>query len=140
MGKSDHGTTIEVYCDNMAAVSVFQSGRGKNKVILHAARAIWMVQAVFQVHLVFSHIPGLHNELADVLSRMSESTTIALKANQIVSALGLSWIQPSTDTLDTVYPLLLCSSACGGKGAGEATKRPGGLGRMRTGRRRCRLG
>ena len=68
IGPSDRGSTVAVLCDNMPAVQVFQSGRGKNHVILEAARAAWMVQALYQVNIVFHHIPGHLNTLADVLS------------------------------------------------------------------------
>ena len=90
--------------------STFQSGRGKNPVLLHAARSVQMVQALYQVQLDFSHIPGSHNELADVLSRTSTSHTMADRAHCLVTDIGLLWVYPNTDILDTVYPLLLCRS------------------------------
>ena len=53
----------------MPAVSVLRSGRGHNQVILQAARVAWTVQALFQVKIVYEHIPGHLNTLADALSR-----------------------------------------------------------------------
>ena len=33
IGEQDRGSCVRVYCDNMASVSVFQSGRGKSPVL-----------------------------------------------------------------------------------------------------------
>ena len=116
VGEEDRGSCIRVFCDNMAAVNVFQSGRGKNPVILHAARAVWMVQALYQVHIIFSHIPGSHNELADVLSRASKSPIMKQRANNLVAAYGLCWVHPCTDSLDDVLKIMYCRSGAAAPG------------------------
>ena len=56
------GKTVKVLCDNLPTVSVLQS-------VLEAARQAWMVQAIFQVSIIYEHIPGRLNTLADTLSR-----------------------------------------------------------------------
>ena len=125
IGESDRGTCVRIFCDNLASVSVFQSGRGKNPVILHAARALWMVQAVYQVHIIFSHIPGSHNDLADTLSRASTSITMCNKAHELVQACGLIWTQPRLDVIDSVRSILLCRSGASApsmEGPGQTDK------------------
>ena len=108
IGEEDRGSCVRVFCDNMAAVHVFQSGCGKNPVILHAARAVWMVQALYQVHIIFSHIPGSHNELAIVLSRASTSPIMSKRADNLVMSCGLKWTYPCTDMLHWMTYALLC--------------------------------
>ena len=125
--ESDRGTTVKVYCDNLPAVSVFQSGRGKNRIILEAARAIWMVQAIYQVHIIFEHIPGSHNELADVLSRISTSKYMKDRAEHLVNYLGLTWVHSHVEIIDSVRHILLCRSgtpAPGREGPEEADSGP----------------
>ena len=106
IGPSDHGSTVSVLCDNMAAVQVFQSGRGKNHVILEAARTAWMVQALYQVNIVFSHIPGYLNSLADALSRAHTSKLARGTADSMVRAAAISWIEPCIHSLNMVLPFL----------------------------------
>lgn len=65
----DRGGHLRVLCDNLASVQVFSSGKGKNKVILEAARMVWMLQATYNFEISFAHIKGSDNVFADSLSR-----------------------------------------------------------------------
>ena len=69
LSSDDTATHVQIHCDNMAAVQVLQSGRGRNRLLLECARAAWMVQAILDVHLSYVHIPGSDNQVADCLSR-----------------------------------------------------------------------
>ena len=60
--------TIQLYCDNAAAVSVLQTGRGRDKFLLACARAIWLNIAEFDIKLLVQHKPGIDRETADALS------------------------------------------------------------------------
>ena len=53
----------------MAAVSVFSSGRGRDTYLLKAARAVWFVQAMCNIHVQFFHREGASMVIADALSR-----------------------------------------------------------------------
>ena len=53
-----------------------------------------MVQAIFLVEIVYEHIPGHLNELADLLSRAHISEYQRQKAMSTVSALSLDIIKP----------------------------------------------
>ena len=103
VGPADTGKCIRVLCDNLPAVAVFQSGRGKNPVVLEAARLAWMVQAIFQVSIVYDHIPGRLNVLADALSRSHLSENHRNSADINVHALGLRWVEPCLHSLNALH-------------------------------------
>ena len=61
LSMADSGSHVRVHCDNQAAVTVLQTGRGKNKILIDCARAAWMIQAVLHVELSYVHVPGIEN-------------------------------------------------------------------------------
>ena len=63
------GRLVECRCDNMAVVSVVNSGRSQDKTLMHLLRCLFFMAAHFQVHVRASHIPGVKNVAADALSR-----------------------------------------------------------------------
>ena len=60
---------ICIHCDNMAVVEVLSSGRARDPTLALIARNIWIICAIFHIHIVVVHIPGKSNILADLLSR-----------------------------------------------------------------------
>ena len=60
---------IDIKCDNMALVEVLTSGRARDPILATCARNIWLLTAIFNIHLTVTHIPGVHNQVADLLSR-----------------------------------------------------------------------
>ena len=60
---------IRIHCDNMAVVEVLSSGRARDPTLALIARNIWLICAIFHIHIVVVHIPGKSNILADLLSR-----------------------------------------------------------------------
>ena len=63
------GHVVRVRCDNAAAVSVLQTGRGRASFLLSCAREIWRYTAEYKFQIQVSHVPGEQNTLADALSR-----------------------------------------------------------------------
>ena len=63
------GHVVHIRCDNEAAVSVLNTGRGRSPFLLACAREIWQCTAEFGYEVVCSHIRGVDNDLADLLSR-----------------------------------------------------------------------
>ena len=63
------GCPIECYCDNMAVVAVINSGRAKDKTLMHLLRCMFFVVAHLDIHIHASHVPGVENVAADELSR-----------------------------------------------------------------------
>lgn len=68
-GRQWQGKQLECYCDNMAVVSVINSGRAKDKVLMHLLRCLFFVAARLHVRVHANHISGLRNVAADALSR-----------------------------------------------------------------------
>ena len=60
---------IKVHCDNMAVVEVLRNGRARDNILALMARNIWLICAMFNIHITVLHIPGKINMLADLLSR-----------------------------------------------------------------------
>jgi len=56
-------------CDNEAAVTVVNSGSSKDPFMQRCLRQLWFTVAVHDCELTTPHIPGVHNVLADALSR-----------------------------------------------------------------------
>ena len=68
-GRKWVGCRIECYCDNMAVVAVINSGRAKDKTLMHLLRCMFFVVAHLDIHIHASHVPGVENVAADALSR-----------------------------------------------------------------------
>jgi hypothetical protein len=66
MGRGRH---IECHCDNMAVVAVVNSGRSRDKTLMHLLRCLFFVAAQKNVQVHACHLPGTLNVAADALSR-----------------------------------------------------------------------
>ncbi len=60
---------VRLKCDNAAAVSVLQSGRGLDPTLLAIAREVWLLQARHQFTISVNHCPGRLMVAPDALSR-----------------------------------------------------------------------
>ena len=65
-----------VSCDNQAAVTVINSGSTKDYFMQRCLRQLWFSAAVFDFELQARHIPGVHNVLADALSRWDSDPSL----------------------------------------------------------------
>ena len=128
----DRGTHIRVRCDNMAAVSVFTTGRAVNEVLQDCARAAWMVQALLGVELSYDHIPGDDNVVADALSRAHTNLKYQNEADSLVAYYGLTPVYPCVYYLHNIgVPMHSRSGAtlapprgCKETGSGARTRDP----------------
>ena len=68
-GEIWQNQAIDIKCDNMAVVEVLRSGRARDPILATCARNIWLLTAIFNIQLTVTHIPGVQNEVADLLSR-----------------------------------------------------------------------
>ncbi|XP_019643774.1 PREDICTED: uncharacterized protein LOC109484856 [Branchiostoma belcheri] len=68
-GPGWRGSRIVINCDNMACVYVLNSGRSRDKDLLHSARELWLIAASCDFVLRAEHIQGRENRVADHLSR-----------------------------------------------------------------------
>ena len=60
---------IRLQCNNSAAVSVLQTGRGRAFFLLSCAHEFWAYMAQYKFEIRVEHIAGANNTLADQLSR-----------------------------------------------------------------------
>ena len=60
---------IRIYSDNMAVIQVLTTGKARDQTLATCARNLWLIAVLNNIKLQFSHIPGKHNNLADLLSR-----------------------------------------------------------------------
>ena len=75
---------VEINCDNLAVVEVLNSGKARDPFLALCARNVWLISAMFNIHLVFSHIPGKNNHIADLLSRWTITKNPEQKLNQLL--------------------------------------------------------
>ena len=68
-GEGWRGKTIQVWYDNVAAVSTVNHGSSANRDVMHLARCLAFVKAKFEFELLATHLPGARNTIADALSR-----------------------------------------------------------------------
>ena len=65
--------TVEIHCDNAAVVSVLETGRTKDPILVAISRNTFMRAAKFDIFVKVSHVPGKDNVIADVLSSWDNS-------------------------------------------------------------------
>ena len=76
------GRTLVIHCDNAAVVCTLNSGRAHDQFLLKVARNIWLISAVYDIHLQVCHIPGKKKVIADTLSRWFSGCVDALTAHK----------------------------------------------------------
>ena len=83
------------YCDNSAVVAVVNRRYCRDKIMMQLLRCLFFVEAYLQFEISASHIAGLHNELADDLSRNRLPAFLKKKpdANVVSSVLPISLLQ-----------------------------------------------
>ena len=77
--------TIVLQCDNAAAVSVIQTGRGRDPFLLACAREIWTCTAQYHLVIHVEHIAGVNNTMADALSRYHTSSASRLLVDNFIA-------------------------------------------------------
>ena len=91
---TDIGSHIRVWCDNEAAVAAIATGRARDPALMMCARAVWMVQAIYNIRITMQHIPGKQNTEADVLSRAHISQDHRARADSIYERYNVSKLHP----------------------------------------------
>ena len=103
--ESMRGKTVLLKTDNMATAMVLQSGRGRDPMILQAARDIWYHEAIMGVKIIPIHAPGSTLTLADALSRRPISPQHVDLSDGITSARGLVRVYVDPFALLTHYDI-----------------------------------
>ena len=72
-GSQWKGRKLLIRLDNIASVAIVNSGFTRDKKLASIARNIWMQWALYDIDLVASHLAGVDNRIADLLSRWTGS-------------------------------------------------------------------
>ena len=70
-GPHCSGSHMLFHCDNKAVVTVLQNWNAHETTLLQLLRCLFFYSARFQFHFSATHIPGVHNVVADAISRNS---------------------------------------------------------------------
>ena len=89
--KDWSGLSLKIHCDNQAVVSVLRSGKTKDPDLAGISRNIFMLCAQYDIFLVIQHVPGKNNQLADLLSRWSDSVSDKAQLNSLLPS--HTWLQ-----------------------------------------------
>ena len=89
---------VLIKCDNQAVVQVLVNGRTRDPFLATCARNIWQVAAKFDVELVYQHIHGIHNPIADLLSRWTNHHSDFVKLYTYVD--NPIWLNVNIDLLE----------------------------------------
>ena len=94
-GKTWKGSKVVAYCDNSAVVAVVNRRYCHDKIMMQLLRCLFFVEAYLQFQISASHVAGLHNGLADDLSRNRLPSFLKKKpdANVVSSVLPISLLQ-----------------------------------------------
>ena len=60
---------ILIRCDNQAVVSVLNMGKTRDPFLAACARNVWLITAQADIEVIYTHIKGRNNVVADLLSR-----------------------------------------------------------------------
>ena len=77
---------IRLQCDNSAAVSVLQTGRGHASFLLSCAREVWAYTAQYKFEIRVEHIAGANNTLADQLSRYPSDLSCRARVDALIAS------------------------------------------------------
>ena len=106
------GHSLLILCDNAATVSVLQTGRGRDRILLHCARIIWHYSTAYDFRITVEHIPGTDNNLADSLSRYHTHPTHKETVDKLVvnHQLHICSVDSSIFSLKDAFPMLQTTS------------------------------
>ena len=77
---------IRLQCDNSAAVSVLQTGRGRASFLLSCAPQVRAYTAQYKFEIRMEHIAGANNTLADQLSRYHSGLSCLARVDALIAS------------------------------------------------------
>ena len=72
-------SAITIFGDNLGVVQVVETGRTRDPFLALCIRNIWLITATWDIQLDICHIPGIHNVIADTLSRVYSDKPVNLR-------------------------------------------------------------
>ena len=98
-----HRKSILIKCDNAAVVSVLTTRKAKDPFLAAVARNIWMELAKKDIQAIYKHIPGKVNQVADLLSRWTNSNAQLTRLQTLVDS--PMWLHTHVGLLDLDYDI-----------------------------------
>ena len=92
---------IKISCDNLAVVEILKSGKTRDPFLATCARNIWLITAMFNIDIILIHVPGVNNQVADLLSRWTITSNPQSKLMQILPQ--FQWIDTHIDLTKLNY-------------------------------------
>ena len=86
---------VQIHCDNLAVVTVLQSGKTRDSTLAAISRNIFMLAAQFDIFLKISHVLGKQNIVADLLSRWQDTHSCRNKLDSLVK--NYKWAETKED-------------------------------------------
>ena len=83
-GSCWQNKNIDIRCDNLPVVEILNHGRTRDPILAACARNIWLLTAIYNIHLAVHHIEGRSNNIADLLSRWFITPNNEHKLNSIL--------------------------------------------------------
>ena len=75
---------IKINCDNLAVVEILKSGKTRDPFLATCARNVWLITAMFNIDIIIIHVPGVSNQVADLLSRWTVTCNPQCKLKQLL--------------------------------------------------------
>ena len=95
-------------CDNMSLVTAINKGSAKDLIVMQLLRCLWFFKALFNIDITATHIAGINNEAADMLSRNQIKhfwsayphisqlpTPLPVTLTRLITQQELDWTSPS---------------------------------------------
>ena len=60
---------VQFKCDNLALVEAINKGSSKGHMVMHLLRCLWFFSAYFEISITTTHLPGVLNISANMMSR-----------------------------------------------------------------------
>ena len=76
---------ICIHCDNLPVVEILNSGKARDHILATCVRNIWLLTALYNIIIHITHITGVKNTVADLLSRWGDTHQDHVKLQQYVS-------------------------------------------------------
>ena len=90
---------VHLFCDNSAAVGIFQAGKGRDAFLLTCTRDILLTCTLWGITLVVGHILGAQfRDTADVMSRWHLGPVCRDRVSSLIKVRGIT-LQPVQDHL-----------------------------------------
>lgn len=85
------GRKFIISCDNEAVVTVVNTGKTQDHYMQKCLRQLWLLAATFDFEVRLQHISGIHNTLADCLSRWHKNSTFKEQFHIAAARAGIQY-------------------------------------------------